>query len=92
MASLLTEHPLVLLGDQYQRFEQVITILGEILDKKYIEVETGAKLANFVKNIANDANLGPHFKTIFDNKLSQDAKARFEKALTFAQWKLPQSY
>jgi len=60
-------------------------ILGEILDKKYITEETGAKLASFVKHIANDANLGPHFKTIYDNKLSQDSQNRFQKALTFAQ-------
>jgi endoglucanase Acf2 len=49
LASLLEEAPQALLGDQYQRFEQVVLILGEILDKKYVENDTGAKLARFIK-------------------------------------------
>lgn len=85
LASLITEAPLVVLGDQYQRFEQVITILGDILDKKYVEQETGLKLATFIKQLATDGNLGPHFKTIFDNKLSAEAKARIEKAVSMVQ-------
>lgn len=60
-------------------------ILGEILDKKYVENETGAKLATFIKKLAGDANLGPHFKVIFDNKLSAEAKGRIEKAMSFVQ-------
>jgi hypothetical protein len=72
------------LGDQYQRFEQVILILGEILQKKYINENTGKMLATFIKHASNDATLGPHFKTIFDNKLSNEAKERITQAIQFA--------
>ena len=70
LAEMLTEHPQVIIGEQYQRFEQVVVILGEILDKKYITEQTGVKLATFIKNAAADPNLGAHFKVIYENKLS----------------------
>lgn len=85
LSSLLNDAPLVLLGDQYQRLEQVVVILGEVLDKKFVEIETGVKLATFLKQLATDANLGLHFKTIYDNKLTPESKARIEKAIASLQ-------
>lgn len=60
-----------------------MVILGEVLDKKYVEIETGKKLALFIKNLAADANLGLHVKTIFDNKLTAESRGRIEKAMSF---------
>ncbi len=69
-SQLLTECPTFVMGEQYERFEKVILILSDILDKKYVDENTGRTLASFTKQMANDANLGSHFKTIYDNKLS----------------------
>lgn len=82
-AQILTEQPLLVLGEQFQRFEQVILILGEILQKKYVNENTGKLLATFIKNASIDANLGPVFKTIYDNKLSNEAKERIQQAIQF---------
>jgi len=84
LADLLLEHPQALIGDQYQRFEQLVVILGEILDKKYITEQTGVKLAGFIKQATADPNLGSHFKVIYENKLSQESQARIQKAMNFA--------
>ncbi len=73
LASLLMENAALVLGDQFQRFELVILILSEILQKKYLEDETGMKLARFLQGIANDPQLGPHFKVIYDNKVTEEA-------------------
>ncbi len=83
MATLLTEQPLLVLGEQYQRFEKLIEIIGEVLHKKYVKEETGVKFAKFLKSAASDANLGSHFKTIYENKLSAESKKRIEEALSF---------
>ena len=59
-------------------------LLGEILNKKFVTEETGLRLTNFLKQVAADANLGPHFKTIYENKLSNESKERITQALNFA--------
>ena len=78
LAQILTEQPQLALGEQFQRIEQIVLILGEILQKKYIKEDTGKLLATFVKNASVDPTIGPHFKTIFDNKLSNEAKERIQ--------------
>ena len=81
-ADILTDQPLLVIGDQFQRFEQVILIIGEILNKKYInEEKTGLKIAQFLKKAAVDPSLSQTFKTIFDNKLSAESKERIQQAI-----------
>jgi len=61
LAHLLQENPLIVLGEQYQRFEQVVILLSDITQKKYVSEETGAKLSQLLKGMANDATFGPQF-------------------------------
>ena len=84
LASLLQDSPLLILGEQYQHFELVVLILSEVMQKKYLNEETGVKLARIVQHLAQDAVMGPHFKAIFENKLTVEAKERLENALKFA--------
>ncbi len=83
LAQILTEQPLLIIGDQYQRFEMLIVILGEVLNKKYVKEETGVLFAQFLKNAASDSVFSGPFKTIFDNKLSAESKQRIQDALNF---------
>jgi hypothetical protein len=76
------DQPLLVFGDQYQRFEQVFMIFGEILNKKYIKEETGIKLALFIKKITVDPNFSSAFLTVFD-KLSHEAKERIQLAVKY---------
>jgi importin-5 len=72
LATILTENPILIVGDQYQRLEQLVIILGTVLQKKYVEDETGLKLARFIKNALSDANVGPHVTT-YASKLPKEA-------------------
>lgn len=81
-ATLLTEQPALVLGESNQRLEHVMVIIGTVLQKKYVDEQTGLKLATFVKNASVDATLGPLVKVVFDNKLAQDAKDRITQAVS----------
>ena len=70
LATLLQENPILVLGEQYQRFELVVIILSEITQKKYVTDETGKKLAGLIQNMANDPTFGPQFQLIYQNKLT----------------------
>ena len=52
------------------------------MDKKYLNETTGPKLAQFLKHLAADQNLGPQFKVVFDHKLNEKAKERISQALS----------
>lgn len=41
LAQILTENPTLVLGEQYQRFEQIVLLLSEITNEKYVTQETG---------------------------------------------------
>jgi hypothetical protein len=49
LADILMDSPKLALGDQYQRFEQIVVLLGDILYEKQVDQVTGMKLALFVK-------------------------------------------
>ena len=83
MAYYLTENMQLILGEQYQRFELVVLILSEIMQKKYIDDETGVKLSRFLQFAANDATLGPVFRQIYDSRLTEEAQNRLHQALNF---------
>ena len=74
----------MILGEQFQRFEKLILILGEILQKKYVKEETGIKFAQFLKKAASDANLSAGLQQIIENKLSQESKERILQALNYS--------
>ncbi len=46
-------------GEQYQNFERIIILLSDITQKKYVNDETGAKLANLISSISKDQTFGP---------------------------------
>ena len=80
---MLVSSPLIVLGEQYQRFELVISLLGEVINKKFVNEETGLRLTNFVKQVAGDPTLGPQFRAVFESKLTNEAKERIQQALNF---------
>jgi hypothetical protein len=59
LATLLQESPLLILGDQYQHFERIVILLSDIVQKKYVTDETGAKLASVILGMSKDATFGP---------------------------------
>lgn len=84
LASILAESPIVIVGQQYERLEQLVGILGTVLQKKYVEDETGLKLARFLQNAINDATVGPHVRA-YAAKLPKEAQDRIQQALQFTQ-------
>lgn len=76
IASLLQEHPLLILGEQYQHFERIVILLSDITQKKYVTDETGLKLAGLIANMSKDPNFGPQFQTIYQNKLTSEQQER----------------
>ena len=69
---MLQEQPQLVLGEQYQRFEQVVLIISDILNKKYLNDDTTVRLATLVKGMAADPTFGPQFQLIYQNKLTAD--------------------
>lgn len=65
LADLLQVNAVAVLGEQYQRFEQVILILADISKQKYLNEATVPKIQALVKNISSDATFGPQFQLIF---------------------------
>jgi hypothetical protein len=59
------------LGQNYERFEQIVLLLSEIYDKKYLNDETAQRLTVLIQNMAKDGNFGPQFNVIYQNKLTQ---------------------
>lgn len=85
LADLLVGNPTAVLGEQYQRFEQIVILLSDITQKKYVSDETGIKLTNIIKGMANDATFSAQFNTVCTNKLTVDQQERIKAALSFTQ-------
>ena len=85
VADLLAANPVAILGEQYQRFEQVVILLSDITQKKYVNDETGVKLSNIIKGMASDATFSAQFNTVCANKLTADQQERIKNALNFTQ-------
>ena len=60
-------------------------LLSDIIQKKYVTEETGLKLAAIISNMSKDANFGPQFQTIYQNKLTAEQQERINTALKFTQ-------
>lgn len=78
LADLLQVNAVAVLGEQYQRFEQVILILADISKQKYLNEATVPKIQALVKNISTDATFGPQFQLIFQNKLTEEQQQRLK--------------
>ena len=61
LVDLLQANPVAILGDQYQRFEQVVLILSDIARQKYLNEATIPKICSLVQGISSDGNFGPLF-------------------------------
>ncbi len=85
VVQLLQESPQLILGEQFQRFEQIVLILAEISNKKYLSETTVPKLATLLQGMAADANFGPQFQLIYQNKLTEEQKERLNQVLKATQ-------
>lgn len=85
LAQLLIENPAVVLGQDYQRFEQVVILLSDIANKKYLNDETAPKIATIIQNMAADGTFGPRFQLIYQNKLTVEQQERLNNAPKLAQ-------
>jgi len=81
LADLLQGNPTAILGEQYQRFEQVILILAEIAKQKYLNETTVPKIQSLLKGISVDPNFGPQFQLIYQNKLTEEQQQRLKLAI-----------
>lgn len=81
LAQILTENPTLVIGEQYQRFEQIVILLSEITNEKYVTPETGHKLATILKNMASNPTFSEQFWTIVNNKLVEKAKNNIQNAI-----------
>ena len=68
--------PQAIFGANYERLEQVVTILGEICWKKQSDEETLEILSVIIANLNQDATIGPQFQTLCQSKLSEDGQSR----------------
>ena len=65
LTTLLEQNPLFVLGQNYERFEQIVLLLSEIYDKKYLNDETAQRLTVLIQNMAKDGNFGHQFQVIY---------------------------
>ena len=49
LATIIQENPTLVFGDSYQRLEQVVSIFGEIFQKKYLNEQSGVKIASILQ-------------------------------------------
>jgi hypothetical protein len=70
------KNPNYILGQQYERLEQFVVILGEICCKKQSEPDTLDMLSVIVANISQEPNLAMQFKTLCENKLNEENRSR----------------
>ena len=76
LAQAVLKSPNYILGQQYERLEQFVVILGEICCKKQYEPDTLDMLSVIVANISQEANLAMQFKTLCENKLNEENRSR----------------
>jgi len=68
----MLRNPKLLLGENYERLEQFVLVLGEICTKKaQCETATWDKIAVLIANVFNDATLGEQVKAICQAKLTE---------------------
>jgi len=70
------KQPTFILGQNYERLEQFVTILGEICCKKQSDALTLEMLSVIVANISQDANLSGNFQTLCKSKLNEESQQR----------------
>lgn len=85
LADILVSNPTLVLGEQYQRFEQIVILLSEITNEKYVTEETGKKLATIIKNMASHETFSQQFWTIVNNKLVEKAQNNIKNAINAPQ-------
>lgn len=78
LVDLLQLNSVAVLGEQFQRFEQVILILADIAKAKYLNEATVPKLQMLAKSISSDATFGPQFTLIYQNKLTEEQQQRLK--------------
>ena len=76
LAQAVLKSPNYILGQQYERLEQFVVILGEICCKKQSEPDTLDMLSVIVANISQEPNLAMQFKTLCENKLNEENRSR----------------
>lgn len=72
LAKAILVNPTSILGNNYERLEQFVVILGEVCNKKQSDSITLDMFAVIIANLSQDANLGGTFKTLCEAKLKAD--------------------
>lgn len=74
LAQATLRDPASIFGQNYERLEQYVVILGEICHKKQSDAITLDTLSVIIANISQDNNLANTFKTLCDAKLSPEGR------------------
>jgi len=77
---LMENSPLMAVGSNFERFDHIVYILGEIFQKKFMNEELKPRIIACLKKIASDQSVQERFNLAF-NKLSKEAKERIQLAL-----------
>lgn len=70
------KQPAIILGENNQRLEKFVNILGTICDTEQSEADTMDRLSVIVANLFQDPNLGTQVQAIAEGQLSEEEKAR----------------
>jgi hypothetical protein len=73
LAEAMLKQPTLVLGDNFERLEQFVVILGTACVKKFSEPETLDMMAVIIANLSQDANLAAQFKTLCESKLNEES-------------------
>lgn len=76
LAEAMLKGPQFILGNNAERLEKLVMILGEICWKKQCEPETLDMLSVVIANMSQDVNVAGTFKTLCETKLSEEHRGR----------------
>lgn len=76
----MLRNPKFLLGENYERLEQFVLVLGEICTKKaQCETATWDKVAVLIANVFQDPTLGEQVKKICQERLTEQQRAKLQE-------------
>ena len=76
LAEAFMKQPQVFLGQNNERLEQFVSILGTICDPEQADEDTIDRLSVIVANLFQDQALGSQVQAIAEGKLSEEEKNR----------------
>jgi hypothetical protein len=74
LSETVLRSPAAILGENNERLEQIVVILGEICTKKQSDAITLDMLSVIIANISQDGGLANAFKQLCETKLKEESR------------------